>query len=208
MAFFNEFPGNRFYDGDLGWLLRRVHEIIAGLIPQINIKDSSDNTILKAPDSDGEVSANALHLDSYPDREIGAELGTLAYYRDHTVEYTRQNAGGIAGLTAKAYYHGGVVELDISTPIEGLADVLQTSGSYIQFGLDYRMTPPREIYTNILISARYLAQLNIKETGQIQIGYTRNVSDGNPVNIPANTFLRCQIAFLSSYGQEYESSEP
>lgn len=28
MAFYNEFPGNRFYDGDLGWLMKRVKDLM------------------------------------------------------------------------------------------------------------------------------------------------------------------------------------
>ena len=208
MAFFNEFPGNRFYDGDLGWLMRRMHDIISGKfadVHSLHVTDDDGNTILQAPNGAGITEANELQLQSYPAREIGAEVADLARVRDHTYYQTIEDAGEVEGLTAECYLQAGTVELDIMTPVAGLDAPLQTSGGYITFYLDPRMRPVHDIFMNVLISARYTAQLNIREaTGLVQIGYTRNISDGNPVNIPASTFIRTHVSYVSGYNQTME----
>ena len=52
MAFYNEFPGNRFYDGDLAWLMKRVKELMdQGQTLEASIKalqDELDNLDLDA----------------------------------------------------------------------------------------------------------------------------------------------------------------
>lgn len=208
MAFFNEFPGNRFYDGDLGWLLRRMHDILSGKfadVHSLHVTDENGNTIIQAPNGAGIVGANGLQLDTYPAAEVGEELLRLARYADRTYYQVIEDAGEVEGLTAEAYVHAGTVELDIMTPVSGLDAPLQTSGSYITFYVDPRMRPVHDIFMNVLISARYTAQLNVRaETGLVQIGYTRNISDGNPVNIPANTFIRTHVSFVSGYNQTME----
>lgn len=205
MAFYNEFPGNRFYDGDLGWLLRKMRWVLDRVGKTLLIKDDDDQVIIQAPDDHGGVHINKLYLDSFsgdPDLnvdEVGAELDRLYFNRHYGAIHVRNNAGGVTGLTARFVQHQGAVTVEFKTSDEGLVSELATAGSYITLQAPVMMRPRYNLESYQLIGARFTAQVNIMSDGTIQIGYSRHIADGTVANIPAGTMLRFNVTYVTAY---------
>lgn len=127
--------------------------------------------------------------------DVGSAIHNLKNVtREYTVEDQEYN------LTIHFLMHNNMVFVRIAA--DPAAD-MSIGGSYLTYEIPEIMRPYVSIGQYVLVGAAYTAQLNILSTGNIEIGFTRRISDGQPAAIPSGTRFRATASYLSGNGQVY-----
>lgn len=175
-------------------------DILLNSLTHITVKDSDNVVLFDAADEYGRTFAQGLRLASYREgtQDIGLILDGLKTQSENTVEYSQQDE--TTGLNLHMLMHENVVHLAIS--LDSLQE-LSLSNQYVTFGMHTDMRPQTSVALYAVVAAQYTAQINILTNGQVQFGFTKRISDGQPANIPEGTRIRAAVCYLSSYGQTY-----